>query len=85
VIPFAAIIPNFNATYKTFLITPNIFFIFFIFYFKYIFVVLCGLVNELVTEIDNVGYKNKDSYEYSVKQASEYSVNFLTKTLGITD
>lgn len=44
---------------------------------------ICELVNELVSEIDSVSYDFKDSYEHSVKKASEYAKNFLTKELGI--
>lgn len=44
---------------------------------------MCGLVNELVSEIDSVSYDFKDSYEHSVKKASDYAKNFLTKELGI--
>ena len=47
--------------------------------------VLCELVNELVGEIDNVAYKNKDRYEASMKAAGEYAFKFLDKTLGIRD
>ena len=44
---------------------------------------LCSLINNLVTEIDDMAYRNKDAYEASVKKASEYAQNFLTNTLGI--
>jgi len=44
---------------------------------------MCELVNDLVTEIDNVAYRNKDSREHSVKIMAEYSSNFLKSTLGI--
>lgn len=47
--------------------------------------VLCELVNDLVTEIDNVSYINKDAYEHSVVKAKNYASNFLTKSLGITE
>jgi len=46
-------------------------------------VVMCDLVNELVTQIDNVSYRNKDAYEASVVKAKDYAFNFLTKDLGI--
>jgi uncharacterized protein YaaR (DUF327 family) len=46
---------------------------------------LCAVVNELVTDIDNVAYHYKDSQEYSVKRAADYAKNFLTNTLGITE
>lgn len=44
---------------------------------------LCKLVDELVTEIDAVGCDFRDSYEFSVKRASEYASSFLTETIGI--
>lgn len=44
---------------------------------------MCELVNELVSNIDDVGYKNRNAYEFSVKRAAEYASNFLTTTLGI--
>ena len=46
---------------------------------------LCDLVNDLVTDIDSVGYENKDHYEYSRKRAADYVSVFMTKTLGISD
>lgn len=46
---------------------------------------LCKLVNDLVIDIDDMAYRNKDSHEYSVKRASDYAQNFLTVTLGITN
>jgi len=47
--------------------------------------VLCGLVENLIIDIDNVNYQNKQSHEYSVKRAAEYADNFLTKTIGIKE
>jgi hypothetical protein len=47
--------------------------------------VLCDLVENLIIDIDNVNYQNKQSHEYSVKRAAEYADNFLTKTIGITE
>lgn len=44
---------------------------------------LCALVDDLVGQIDNVSYKNKDSHEFSVKRASDYADKFLTDNLGI--
>lgn len=46
---------------------------------------MCELVNDLVGEIDNVAYRNKDSYEASVKAMADYSKKFLTDTLGISE
>jgi hypothetical protein len=45
---------------------------------------LCELVNELVTEIDDVAY-DKDSCEYSKKKLGEFAYNFLSETLGIVE
>jgi len=47
--------------------------------------VLCELVDDLVSAIDGVAYKHKDSYEYSRKRAADYASNFMTKNLGIPD
>ena len=47
--------------------------------------VLCALVENLIIDIDNVNYQNKQSHEYSVKRAAEYADNFLTKTIGIKE
>jgi hypothetical protein len=44
---------------------------------------MCELVNDLITEIDNVSYSGKNSHEYSVKRASDYAYDFLTNTVGI--
>ncbi len=44
---------------------------------------MCELVNELVTQIDSVSYDFQDRQEASIKKASEYSTNFIDKTLGI--
>ena len=46
---------------------------------------MCELVNNLITDIDDMAYRNKCSHEYSVKRASEYASNFLTKTVGIAE
>lgn len=45
--------------------------------------VLCQLVDELVREIDAVGYNFQNSHEFSVKRASDYASKFLTQTIGI--
>ena len=47
--------------------------------------VLCDLVENLIIDIDNVNYQNKQSHEYSVKRAAEYADNFLSKKIGITE
>ena len=44
---------------------------------------MCELVNNLVTEIDEVSFYNKNKDEYSRKRAGEYANNFLANTLGI--
>lgn len=43
---------------------------------------MCDLAGELILEINNVAYTYKDSYEFSVKRASQYASDFLTKTIG---
>lgn len=44
---------------------------------------MCELVNDLVTEIDNVAYRNKDSKEHSVKIMADYAKKFISETLGV--
>lgn len=46
---------------------------------------MCAMVNDLVSAIDDVSYRNLDRVEYSMKQAGQYAHDFLTKTLGIAD
>lgn len=46
-------------------------------------VLMCELVDRLVTKIDEVAYDNKDRYEASMKKAGLYAQNFMTNTLGI--
>lgn len=41
--------------------------------------VLCELVNELVSEIDNVSFYNKDRCEYSMNRSGKYANEFLLK------
>lgn len=45
---------------------------------------LCGLVESLITDIDDVSYFNRNSHEHSVKEIADYAHNFLTK-LGIQE
>lgn len=45
---------------------------------------VCSLVDKLLSNIDDVAYKNKDSYEFSVKRAAEYASDFYNK-LGIVE
>ncbi len=47
--------------------------------------ILCNLVDSLVTDIDNVAYKNERASEFSKKRAAEFAANFLTKNLGIVE
>lgn len=44
---------------------------------------LCELINDLISQVDDVSFYNKDSKEHSVKLASDYAKNFLTQSLGI--
>ncbi len=44
---------------------------------------MCDLANNLISKIDDVVYKNKDSHEFSVKRAVEYAERFLTEKIGI--
>jgi len=46
---------------------------------------MCHLVNCLVSQIDEVSYKNKDRQEHSMKEMGEYAYKFLTNDLGIPD
>lgn len=45
--------------------------------------VMCDLANNLISKIDDVAYKNKDSYEFSIKRSAEYAEKFLTEQIGI--
>lgn len=47
--------------------------------------VLCDVVYDLISDIDNVHFKNKEAYEFSVKRAAEYANKFLTENIGITE
>jgi len=46
---------------------------------------MCDLVNNLITDIDDMAYSNRNSHQFSVKRASEYASEFLTKTVGISE
>ena len=46
---------------------------------------MCDLVNNIITDIDDMAYRNRDSQQYSVKRAAEYASEFLTKTVGISE
>lgn len=45
--------------------------------------VLQDLIDKLVSKIDNVACRNKNSHEFSRKRAADSAAEFLTKTLGI--
>jgi hypothetical protein len=45
--------------------------------------VMCDLANSLISKIDDVACKDKDSHEFSVKRAAEYATRFLTEQIGI--
>jgi hypothetical protein len=47
--------------------------------------VLCELTENLVWIVDEIGYKNKDSYQYSVKRAGAYAFDFIEKKLNIKE
>lgn len=44
---------------------------------------LCGIVRELVTEIDDVYWKNEKATEKSVRELADYADDFVTNNLGI--
>lgn len=46
---------------------------------------MCTLVNDLVQEIDDMAWRNRDAREASVVKARDYASKFLTTTLGITE
>lgn len=48
-------------------------------------IVLCDLVEKLVSDIDAVSYNNKDRVEFSIKRAAKHASDFMTKRLGIED
>lgn len=43
----------------------------------------CELINEMVTQVDDVAYNNRNSNLASVKKSNDYIDNFLTNTLNI--
>lgn len=45
--------------------------------------IMCDLANSLISRIDDVAYKNKDRYEFSIKRSAEYAEKFLTEKIGI--
>lgn len=46
--------------------------------------VMTELVDDLLTEIDDVAYYNKDRQEYSIKRAANYASKFYDK-IGIKE
>lgn len=46
--------------------------------------VMCELLNEIHTAIDNVVYEYKDCKEFSIKRACDYAKNQLDR-MGIAD
>ena len=46
---------------------------------------MCVLVNDLITDIDDMAYRNINSHEFSVKRAAQFAHDFLTQTVGISD
>lgn len=44
---------------------------------------LCTLLNDLISEIEDVKFDFNASKEFSLKRASDYADEFLTETLGI--
>lgn len=45
---------------------------------------MCGLVDKLLVDIDNVNYENKDAVEYSRKRAAK-TAQCLFDNLGISE
>jgi hypothetical protein len=46
--------------------------------------VMCDVVDKLLTDINDVGYQNKDRGEYSMKRAGKFADDFFTK-IGIIE
>lgn len=46
---------------------------------------LCTLVNNLVTDISDMAFDNRNDKQGSVKGMFDYAKNFLTNTLGIPE
>ena len=44
---------------------------------------MCQLANDIIAEIDAVGYDFKDDKQGSIRKCSDYAQEFLTKTVGI--
>ena len=44
---------------------------------------MCELANDLIKEIDAVGYDFKDDHQGSIRKCSDYAQKFLTETVGI--
>jgi hypothetical protein len=46
---------------------------------------MCELVNNLIIDINDMAYRNKDAYQHSMKNASDYAIKFLRSTIGISE
>jgi len=46
---------------------------------------LCELTEQLVCVINEIAYRYRDSYQYSIKRAGEYAFKFIDKNLNIKD
>ena len=46
---------------------------------------MCVLVDNLITDIDDMAFLNRHAQEYSVKRAAKYASTFLAKTVGIEE
>ena len=46
---------------------------------------MCELVNNLITQIDDVSYRNRESHEFSVKRSADFAKDFLTNSVGIKE
>jgi hypothetical protein len=46
---------------------------------------MCELVNELITQIDDVAMLNDGRIEYSRNKAGKFASDFLSSTLGIVE
>ena len=44
---------------------------------------MCSLVENLITDIDDMAYQNRDAYQFSVKQSAEYATDFLNRIRSV--
>lgn len=47
--------------------------------------VMCKLAEDLIKEIDAVGYDFKDDHQGSIRKCSDYAQQFLTVNIGIVN